>query len=339
MDNELKGEGNSINFKYRMHDPRVGRFFAPDPLFKSFPWNSPYAFSENRVIDAVELEGGEKMKVTIYSNPTTDTPGRAKIQIMLDYAIVTNREGYYGGMGLNSISPNNFNSMFAAGNYIDYVITLPTTNNMAQFLTGVNLTYAEKAHIEKSTSDALKLQNEGIQYYITEIEYSYNIIEKPRLLDAIKFMNEDRNGRGIILNAMSMSTINYLREFYAVNGKDEYNLRDALDFIEYYSNNFDPHTGAAGHSEGHMGLPDFNIIVFNPNFIGDLTKTEIGVHEAGHNSARKHKHSKTEYRYSERGLQSNESGRIVPTRENTRNIIQDRTNSRTVITDNKTNNN
>ena len=58
-DNELKGEGNSINFKYRMHDPRVGRFFAVDPLFKSYPWNSSYAFSENRVIDGIDLEGME----------------------------------------------------------------------------------------------------------------------------------------------------------------------------------------------------------------------------------------------------------------------------------------
>jgi RHS repeat-associated protein len=62
-DNELKGEGNSINYTFRMHDPRIGRFFAIDPLFKSFPWNSPYAFSENRVIDGVELEGREVRKV------------------------------------------------------------------------------------------------------------------------------------------------------------------------------------------------------------------------------------------------------------------------------------
>jgi hypothetical protein len=42
-----------------MHDPRVGRFFAVDPLFREYPWNSPYAFSENRVIDGLELEGLE----------------------------------------------------------------------------------------------------------------------------------------------------------------------------------------------------------------------------------------------------------------------------------------
>lgn len=43
-----------------MHDPRVGRFFAVDPLAADYPWNSTYAFSENRVIDAIELEGLEK---------------------------------------------------------------------------------------------------------------------------------------------------------------------------------------------------------------------------------------------------------------------------------------
>ena len=58
-DNEIKGIGNSINYKFRMHDPRMGRFFAVDPLAKKYPWNSPYAFSENRVIDGVELEGLE----------------------------------------------------------------------------------------------------------------------------------------------------------------------------------------------------------------------------------------------------------------------------------------
>jgi RHS repeat-associated protein len=59
-DDELKGEGNSLNYEFRMHDPRVGRFFAIDPLFKSYPEISPYAFSENRPIDSGELEGLER---------------------------------------------------------------------------------------------------------------------------------------------------------------------------------------------------------------------------------------------------------------------------------------
>lgn len=59
-DNEIKGEGNSVNYTYRMHDPRLGRFFAIDPLAADYPYNSPYAFSENVVINAVELEGLER---------------------------------------------------------------------------------------------------------------------------------------------------------------------------------------------------------------------------------------------------------------------------------------
>jgi RHS repeat-associated protein len=67
-DDELKGQGNSLNYEYRMHDPRVGRFFSRDPLFKQYAYNSPYAFSENRVIDAVELEGLEQRHYTINLN-------------------------------------------------------------------------------------------------------------------------------------------------------------------------------------------------------------------------------------------------------------------------------
>ena len=64
-DDELKGEGNSLNYTFRMHDPRVGRFFATDPLFRKYPYYSSYAFSGNRVIDATEIEGQEpKIRVT-----------------------------------------------------------------------------------------------------------------------------------------------------------------------------------------------------------------------------------------------------------------------------------
>jgi RHS repeat-associated protein len=52
--------GGSVSFKYRMEDPRLGRFFSVDPLTKKFPHNSPYAFSENSVIAFRELEGLEK---------------------------------------------------------------------------------------------------------------------------------------------------------------------------------------------------------------------------------------------------------------------------------------
>ena len=98
QDDEVKGEGNSVNFEYRMHDPRLGRFFAVDPLAKDFPWNSPYAFSENRLIDGVELEGLEVKQVTT----TYNLDGSKTIFIQVDVQFI------------NSTIKNSANEMYGA---------------------------------------------------------------------------------------------------------------------------------------------------------------------------------------------------------------------------------
>jgi RHS repeat-associated protein len=67
-DDEIKGEGKSYNYKYRMHDPRVGRFFAVDPLTAKYPHYTPYSFSGNKVIQFIELEGLEEAKTKIKKN-------------------------------------------------------------------------------------------------------------------------------------------------------------------------------------------------------------------------------------------------------------------------------
>ena len=66
-DNEWAGVGNHYDFKFRGYDPRVGRFNTLDSLGSKFPWNASYNFSENRVIDGKDLEGGEWKKSTVIS--------------------------------------------------------------------------------------------------------------------------------------------------------------------------------------------------------------------------------------------------------------------------------
>ncbi|MBG6130615.1 RHS repeat-associated protein/uncharacterized repeat protein (TIGR01451 family) [Aquimarina sp. EL_43] len=80
-DDEIKGEGNSVNYKYRMHDPRLGRFFAVDPLARRYSYNSPYAFGENRIIDGIELEGLEYMHYSVWF---VDDSGDVRLQRVLD---------------------------------------------------------------------------------------------------------------------------------------------------------------------------------------------------------------------------------------------------------------
>ena len=91
MDDEIKGEGNSVNYKYRMHDPRLGRFFAVDPLAAEYPHNSPYAFSENVVINALELEGLEKVYVYVWN---TKTDAWVKKRTYTDVKCDVNRNKY-----------------------------------------------------------------------------------------------------------------------------------------------------------------------------------------------------------------------------------------------------
>ena len=64
-DNEVLGEGALHAFEYRMHDTRIGRFWSVDPLAGKFPWNSVYAFAENRVVDGMELEGLEYLDADV----------------------------------------------------------------------------------------------------------------------------------------------------------------------------------------------------------------------------------------------------------------------------------
>ena len=99
-DNEVKGEGNnSLNFKYRMHDPRIGRFFAVDPLAYKYVYNSPYAFSENRVIDAFELEGLEMVRGTISAEKSKDIKLALNIVITFVYVEEQNRSESSPGKG------------------------------------------------------------------------------------------------------------------------------------------------------------------------------------------------------------------------------------------------
>jgi len=56
---EVDKEAEMINFKFRPYNAKIGKFLGVDPLSREYPWNSCYAFAENRVINGVDLEGAE----------------------------------------------------------------------------------------------------------------------------------------------------------------------------------------------------------------------------------------------------------------------------------------
>ena len=82
-DDEIHGKGNHYEFKYRMHDSRLGRFLSVDPLTSKFAYNSPYAFAENRVIDGMELEGLEVVLVGKQEAANVIVGGSAEVGVII----------------------------------------------------------------------------------------------------------------------------------------------------------------------------------------------------------------------------------------------------------------
>lgn len=101
VDKDLAG-GAGVVFKYRIHDARIGRFLSVDPLAPEYPWNSTYAFAENRVIDGLDLEGLEWVH---YAYLERDKRGKAVLTIKsvgessgnIQYSVPWNFETFWGG--------------------------------------------------------------------------------------------------------------------------------------------------------------------------------------------------------------------------------------------------
>jgi RHS repeat-associated protein len=53
---------------FRSHDPQTGRFMQIDPLSDKFVYNTPYAYAENRVTIAIDLEGLEMWPMVFGNN-------------------------------------------------------------------------------------------------------------------------------------------------------------------------------------------------------------------------------------------------------------------------------
>ncbi len=64
-DNEIKGDGNSVDFGARMYDPRLGRWQALDPLASKFANMSPYNFVLNSPLILSDPDGREPILETV----------------------------------------------------------------------------------------------------------------------------------------------------------------------------------------------------------------------------------------------------------------------------------
>jgi len=70
QDPELKGFGDQYDYGMRMYDPRVGRFLSVNPLFKTYPYYTPYQYASNNPMLAIDVDGLESSND---KNPTQVT--------------------------------------------------------------------------------------------------------------------------------------------------------------------------------------------------------------------------------------------------------------------------
>ena len=59
QDPEWNGVGAMYDYGFRIYDPRIAKFLSVDPLASSFPFYTPYQFSSNMPVAAVDLDGLE----------------------------------------------------------------------------------------------------------------------------------------------------------------------------------------------------------------------------------------------------------------------------------------
>jgi RHS repeat-associated protein len=175
---------NWDSFKWRNHQPDIGRFFNVDPLAEKYPYWTPYAFSGNQVVNARELEGLEPYVVTGRSfipNKTVPNP----------YSGVSSTKSFKGD-DRQSYQPNATSFRSEQKVRVDFENKKVTTlSNVASGSVGLdskgketgrseagkagpNPTY-DKAALEKGNSTTVNMQVDATNKLVPAPEINYNV--------------------------------------------------------------------------------------------------------------------------------------------------------------------
>lgn len=101
-DNDI--ENGAQDYGMRIYDTRLGRFLSTDPLFKDYPFYTPYQFAGNTPIRAFDLDGLEITFSDVWHNrasivdwinePSTWTRGAQNVNEAINPLYLANKLGY-----------------------------------------------------------------------------------------------------------------------------------------------------------------------------------------------------------------------------------------------------
>ncbi len=115
---------NVYEFKYRMHDPAIGRFWQVDPLAEDYAYNSTYAFQENKLGIGIELEGLE-----VSRHEWLDDNGRNNIRYDANIKVFNNSSASINDVidyanGFAGQIENDFSGTDSDGNIVSTSVSL-----------------------------------------------------------------------------------------------------------------------------------------------------------------------------------------------------------------------
>jgi RHS repeat-associated protein len=87
-DDEWNGRGNMLNYGFRIHDPRIGRFLSVDPLARDYPELTTFQYASNTPIQAIDIDGLEAgfVQVTFRAAAVSGLSLTFGISIAKDYS-------------------------------------------------------------------------------------------------------------------------------------------------------------------------------------------------------------------------------------------------------------
>jgi RHS repeat-associated protein len=129
-DNEIAGIGNTIDYKARQLDTRIGRFWSVDPLTKKFPELTPYQFASNTPIQAIDLDGKEAFFIHgTASSPSAWSPVLTNL-ITKNFTNNTHQDATFSWEDRNQLTNNKSDRRWAAVFLVQHILDYRKNNNI-----------------------------------------------------------------------------------------------------------------------------------------------------------------------------------------------------------------
>ncbi len=151
-DDDLKGEGNSLDFGARIYDSRLGRWLSVDPLADKFPNLSPFNYVSNNPNYMIDPDGKDNIIYLVYL-PSSDN--KLKVSDAKKIAEQTTKNFQLLGLKTTVVlvdmtKKNNRNFKPNEIDRTDGIAVLGTTQNVIDYITKDSPIFGKKLKEEWS---------------------------------------------------------------------------------------------------------------------------------------------------------------------------------------------